>query len=330
LNDPEQMKSHPLVSVLIPVYNSGKYLSQCLDSIINQTYRPIHVAIIDDGSTDDSLAISKDYASKYPFIEVSTQRNSGVAVTRNNLLSKTKGDYSIYIDSDDWIESDMIEALMDYICQYNLDIAICSSIPEHNDSVTIVDKSRQTPLIQNREQIIKKFLFHKELNGSLWNKLVKTSLLHNLGFDPEISYGEDALFMWQVLQRVDKVGTVSTPYYHYRMNDASISHQTFGPKKMSGHKVWATIHAQTSRFWPQYEQIARASYAISDMWLMFYAALDRYPMDNNIRLFQKNLKDNIRLIYKSKLLSLPKMCMAYCLMVNYNFAGQLIKFIHKN
>ncbi len=166
-----------------------------------------------------------------------------------------------------------------------------SSIPEHNDSVTIVDKSRQTPLLQNREQIIRNSCSTRSWMAPCGTTFIKTSLLHNLGFDPEISYGEDALFMWQVLQRVDKVGTVSTPYYHYRAwtTPAFLTRHS-GPKKMSGTQSLGNNPRPNKPVWPQYEQIARASYAISDMWLMFYAALDRYPMDNNIRLFQKNLK----------------------------------------
>lgn len=156
-----------MVSILVPVYNSEKYLRQCLDSIVNQTYKDLQVVIVDDGSIDNSLSICREYADKYEFIEVYHQGNAGVASARNALLDKARGDYTIFIDSDDWIELDMIAGLLHYIAEYDLDIAICGSVSEYNDSATAVDTSYCSPLIDNREEAVKKFILHKELNGSL-------------------------------------------------------------------------------------------------------------------------------------------------------------------
>lgn len=317
-----------MVSILVPVYNSEKYLRQCLGSIVNQTYKDLQVVIVDDGSIDNSLSICREYADKYEFIEVYHQGNAGVASARNALLDKAKGDYTIFIDSDDWIEPDMIEGLLHYIAEYDLDIAICGSVSEYNDSATAVDTSYCSPLIDNREEAVKKFILHKELNGSLWNKLVLTSLFHNLRFAKDIWYGEDALMMWQVLQRVNRIGSMPTPYYHYRMNDASISHQAFGPKKMSGHQVWATIYADTCRDWPQYRQIAKAAYAISDMWLLFYAAIDKYPFDKNISQYQRHVRKNILDIAGAQHIKVNKKVFALGMALSYRLGCFLIrKFI---
>lgn len=284
--------------------------------------------IVDDGSIDNSLSICREYADKYEFIEVYHQGNAGVASARNALLDKAKGDYTIFIDSDDWIEPDMIEGLLHYIAEYDLDIVICGSVSEYNDSATAVDTSYCSPLIDNREEAVKKFILHKELNGSLWNKLVKTSLFHNLRFAKDIWYGEDALMMWQVLQRVNRIGSMPTPYYHYRMNDASISHQTFGPQKMSGHQVWATIYADTCRDWPEYKRVARAAFAISDMWLLFYAALDKYPFDKNISHFQRHVRENIIDILRAQHIKVNKKVFALGMALSYRLGCFLIrKFI---
>lgn len=314
-----------MVSLLVPVYNSEKYLRQCLDSIVNQTYKDLQLVIVDDGSTDSSLAICMEYAGRYDFIEVYHQENAGVAAARNALLDKAKGDYTIFIDSDDWLEPDMIDGLLHYIAEHDLDIAICGSVSEYNDNVTTVDTSYCFPLIDNREDAVKKFILHKELNGSLCNKLVKTSLLHNLRFAKDIWYGEDALMMWQVLQRVNRIGSVPTPYYHYRMNDASISHQVFGPKKISGHQVWATIYADTCRDWPQYRQIARAAFAISDMWLLFYAAIDKYPFDKNISQYQRHVRKNIIDIARAKHIKVNKKLFALGMAINYRLGCYMIR-----
>jgi glycosyl transferase cpsJ(V) len=316
------------VSVLVPVFNAEKHLSQCLDSIVSQTFRDLQVVIVDDGSTDNSLDICRDYANRFKFVEVYHQENAGVAAARNALLDRAKGEYTLFVDSDDWIESDMIVGLIRYIIEYDLDIAICGSVSETGNWSTAVDTSYCMPHIDVREDAVKKFILHKELNGSLWNKLVKTSLFHNLRFAKDIWYGEDALMMWQVLQRVDRVGSVPTKYYHYRMNHASISHQPFGPKKMSGHQVWSTIYADTCRDWPQYRQIARAAFAISDMWLLFYAALDGYPFDKNIGHYQRHVRKNIIDIARARHIKVNKKIFALGMALSYKLGSWLIrKFI---
>lgn len=321
------MIQKPTVSILVPVYNAAPFLHRCLDSIVNQTYTDLQVVIVNDGSTDNSRDICKEYADRYAFIEAYHQENAGVSAARNALLNRIRGEYTIFVDSDDWIETDMIEGLMRYITEYDLDIAICGSIRESHDSATTVDTTYRTPLIEDREQIIRKFIFHNELNGSLWNKLVKTSLLHNLRFPTDIWYGEDALIMWQVFQRADRIGTVDTPYYHYRMNADSISHQLFGPKKISGHKVWETIYADTRRDWPQYEDIARTALAISDMWLLFYAAVDNYPFDKHLRAYQRMVRKELPGIIRAPHLKTNKKLFALGMALSYRFGSFMIKFI---
>ena len=117
-----------LVSILIPVYNASLYLKQCLDSILHQTYTNLQIVIIDDGSTDNSYAICHEYAGQDARIELYTQENKGVAVTRNNLIEKAKGDYILFVDSDDWIELNMVEFLIDQILATNADIVTCAMV----------------------------------------------------------------------------------------------------------------------------------------------------------------------------------------------------------
>ena len=313
------------VSILIPVYNVAKYLHKCLDSIINQTYTNIQVVIVDDGSTDHSYEICKDYSSKYPFIELYHQPNTGVASARNLLLNKIKSEYVIFVDSDDWIEHTMIEDLMYYINMYDLDIITCGCIVERDKSSYPIECKIQIPEINTRHQIIKKFLLHNEINGSLCNKLVKTELLRNLNIDTTISYGEDALLMWQILQRVDRVGTIQTPYYHYRMNETSISHQKFGLKKISGHKVWERICLDTHRLWPQYIDIAETTYAIMDMWLLYYAAMSNYRFDSNIRQYQRHIRLRIFNIIRAQQIKANKKVFALGMALSYRLGGYLIR-----
>ena len=112
-----------LISIIIPVYNAEKFIKRCLDSIINQTYKNIEVICINDGSTDNSLKILKEYEKKYFFIRVYNQKNCGSGKTRNRGIDLSKGNYITFVDADDYIEKDYISKFISKY--YNMDIVIC-------------------------------------------------------------------------------------------------------------------------------------------------------------------------------------------------------------
>lgn len=315
----------PLVSILIPIYNTEEFLPKCLDSIVNQTYSNLQVVIIDDGSKDASLSIAKKYAKQYPYIEVYHQENQGVASTRNNLLDKVEGDYVLFIDSDDWCELDMVDFLINKAIANNADIVTCSMVK--NDEPFVSDIFLEE--IWDQEKAVLEFLRHKIFNGSLCNKLIKTSLLHNLRFHCKIFYGEDALFLWRVLQNVDSIVVTNKILYHYRMNNNSLSHLSWTPdKKGTGSIVWKTITDETKILWPQYYTISKARYAIEDMWGLYYASLAKYPHDKNIEIRQRNIRRNLKLIRKSDLVSNNKIIASYILAYFYPL-GRLLKYTRK-
>lgn len=114
--------SERLVSVIIPVYNVEEYLKECLESVVNQTYKNIEIITINDGSTDNSLNILKSYASKYKNIKIISQKNSGQSVARNVGINKANGKYIFFLDSDDYIMLNTLEELIKIMEKYNLDI----------------------------------------------------------------------------------------------------------------------------------------------------------------------------------------------------------------
>lgn len=266
------------VTILSPCYNVEKFLPKCLDSIINQTYRDLQIVMIDDGSRDNTWSILQEYAAKDPRIEVYHQENQGVATTRNNLLDKVKGDYVLFVDSDDWIEPDMVEFLVTKATENQAEVAMCGMVV--NDTPVEAEYNES---LMSKEDCIRAFLFHKELKGSLWNKLVETSLLHNAKFHCGISYGEDALFCWHFFQKAQRAVMTDRQLYHYRMNDASLSHEGFGPKKFSAHTVWTTICKETEEKYPQFVDIAKGHFCFSMLVLYKNALHSGYPKDDVIQ-----------------------------------------------
>ena len=316
--------NNPLISILLPVYNTSAYLHQCLDSVLAQTYTNLQVVLVDDGSKDNSLEICQQYAVKDSRFEVYHQENQGVATARNVLLSKIKGDYFLFVDSHDWIELNMVEFLVGKALNSQADIVVCGMV---NNDGACSEKYKEERMDQ--ETTIKKFLFHKELSGSLWNKLVKTSLLQGIRFDNRISYGEDALFCWHALQRIRTIVQTDRQLYHYRMNENSLSHLNWTPeKKGSGHLVWEAITNETQTLWPQYLDIAKARFAMEDFWGLYYAALCDYPYDEYIKKLQLNIRKNLRLIRKLEMGSKNKIVAAYALSYCY-VLGKLLKYMSK-
>lgn len=114
-----------MISIIVPVYNSEKYIDRCLDSILNQTYKDLEIVLVNDGSNDQSLKILENYALRDTRIKVVNQENKGVAAARNTGLDNATGDYILYVDSDDWIENNMVERMVELSA--NADIVFCGN-----------------------------------------------------------------------------------------------------------------------------------------------------------------------------------------------------------
>lgn len=230
------------VSIVVPIYNVEKYLKRCLDSLIKQTFRDIEIIALNNGSTDSSLDILKSYASNDKRIKIINNDNIGVSEARNIGIRKSNGKYIVFVDSDDWIDNDMIESLHKTIINNNCDLVMCTYIREFNDHSK--EKVFNLPEVnlyvddEVKSQLLRKLVgpVGKELAtpeyldalGTVWAKIYKTSILKekNLSFVDlnEIGSGEDTLFNIYVLNEVNKVILLNKPMYHYwRGNSNSIT-----------------------------------------------------------------------------------------------------------
>lgn len=318
------MNNNPLVSILSPCYNVEKYLPKCLDTIIGQTYSNLQIVLIDDGSKDGSWKIMQEYAVKDSRIEIYHQDNKGVATTRNNLLDKVKGDFVLFVDSDDWIELDMVDYLVRKAIDNDSSVVTCGMV-QNDDPFDLLLYNEE---IWERPKVICEFLRHVSFRGSLWNKLVATSLLHNIRFHCGISYGEDALFCWGFLQYADIVVVTNKILYHYRMNMDSISHKSFGSKKLTGHETWHIITEETAKLWPQYIEIAQARWGMEDMYLLRQAGQSGYKKNESIKLLQKTVRGFLSQMRIVGLLKGREILNAYILSVWYEY-GYLYSFLNK-
>lgn len=319
---------YPVVSILIPAYNVADYLPQCLDSVVNQTYSNLQVIVVDDGSKDETWKVARQYADKYSYVEVYHQDNVGVATTRNTLLSLAKGDYVLFVDSDDWIECDMVDRMLNTLIQSKCDIAVCGNFRELEADTRACPVVNAEYILEGTENIIKSLLMHKELNGSLCNKIVPRKFYDGLTFRNDIWYGEDCLFFWQTLNRgVQKICFMPDCFYHYRMNEQSISHEKFSFKKMTGHKVWNQISEDVDEKWPNLSNIAKATSVQQDLMLLYFAALSNYPCDENLNVIRENVRDNICYMKQVGISNLRRLSLGYILGYAYGLGGRLLRIL---
>lgn len=222
-----------LVSIIVPIYNVEKYLHRCLDSLINQTYKNLEIILVNDESPDNSSVICEQYKSNDSRIILINKKNGGLSDSRNFGLEISQGDYILFVDSDDYIERNMVENLLNVVVSENLDIAICGYYAD------FVDENEQ--IVSSRKEVGILGKFHKEsffeipldirvvgILGYAWNKLYKRSIIErcSLRFVKDLSLVEDIVFNEKYLSNCDTIAFIDEAYVHYMQR----SRKTLGSK----------------------------------------------------------------------------------------------------
>lgn len=205
-----------LVSIIVPVYNAEKYLSRCIDSIIKQTYSNLEVLLIDDGSSDKSGTICREYADIDNRIKVINQSNQGVSKARNRGLEEASGEFICFVDSDDWIDDTHIEGLVASIAEND---CICEGYIRGNTQSIL--KAKRVDLLKIDGNDVAVFF----VNGFIhpcWNKLFKKSIIevNNIRFPTDISISEDSLFCLEYLSCSHSIAFSERANYHYWVDNS--------------------------------------------------------------------------------------------------------------
>lgn len=227
-----------MISIIVPVYKVEPYLRQCVDSILNQTYRDIEVLLVDDGSPDRCGEICDEYAKKDQRIRVFHTENKGLSAARNLGLREAKGEYIGFVDSDDWIEPDMYEVLLRRLEETGADIGVCGVSYE---GIDYRKEFAFTEDIYTRTESLE-HLVDGEINNGVWNKLYCRGLFNGICF-LEGKTSEDVYATQKVICRADKVVTCSAIEYHYRVRPESIT------KNHSAKALFDYADAHLSRYY---------------------------------------------------------------------------------
>lgn len=210
-----------LVSIIVPVYNVESYLKECIDSIVNQTYKNIEIILVNDGSTDSSKDICIKYKNKDKRIIFIDKINKGVSQTRNVGLDIARGRYICFIDSDDYIEPYMIEKMLKNIKQSSCDMAICGYTIFFEDGTEKKSDNEKIESIFTSREILKLIFTTNKVNGFLWNKMFDRKIIENKRMDESLDICEDLYFVCEILKENLSIHYSSQSLYKYRNINSS-------------------------------------------------------------------------------------------------------------
>lgn len=259
-----------LVSIVIPVYNTEKYIRQCLNSIINQTYENLEIIIVDDGSTDKSGKLCDEYATYDSRITVFHTENHGLSAARNFALDRMSGEYVAFIDSDDWIEKNTISRLMSFASIHRGEIIACQCTIEWKEK-SIQPNTDNIIKAFEREDILNDYIINGTMGTTIWNKLYSVDFFSSIRF-PEGHNYEDEFTTYLFAEMALKVVCIPDKLYHYRQRQGSIIH-TYSMNNLIDH--WLSCYKKYDELInisQNYRQpiIKKCIWSIGRMWRNYY------------------------------------------------------------
>ncbi len=223
--------SDELISVIVPVYNVEQYLETCIDSIQKQTYSHLEIILVDDGSRDRSGDICDNLAMRDPRIKVIHKENGGLASARNAGIKEAQGDYLGFVDSDDWIKSNMYEDLLNGILVSGADIAVSGRVLYYGVHYKKNLYTLKTVEVWKPKEAIARLLAWDGIDSSACDKLYKKDIFTNIKF-PENRLHEDIFVMYKILGNVNKIIHIGDFKYFYRQRTGGITRTAYSHKKM--------------------------------------------------------------------------------------------------
>ncbi len=258
----------PIISVIVPVYNVEDYLEYCVHSILNQTLKDIEIILVDDGTPDNSGVICDKLAEEDERIVVIHKENGGLSSARNAGLAVARGKYIGFVDSDDWIEPDMYEYLLNLITENNADIADCEML-ETSIRDYVIDKECEQIEFLNRSGALDIFfrISKANINYCVCDKLFKREIFEKVTFTEGIIF-EDIDFNYRALVNIESIVVSNVKKYYYFKNPEGISRNSFREKDLDLLKVWDNIIKMSETYSLEYKVYAEFNRARADFGLL--------------------------------------------------------------
>lgn len=244
------------ISIIVPIFNVEQYLERCINSIIKQTFQDFELILVDDGSTDKCGKICDEYADTDDRIHVIHQNNGGLSDARNTGLRVSKGDYVVFVDSDDWVSEFFLENLLRVQSITNADIVECSIIRTDSEDIKetgkIAAQYREYSTVDALQLLIKDNLFHQYV----WNKLYRKSVIGDTFFEKGKT-NEDEFWTYQIFSSANKIVWMNLPLYYYFQRDNSIMGSTYNLKRLDAIEAKLLRYIYIKERYPEIQEIAK-------------------------------------------------------------------------
>lgn len=214
----------PLCSIIVPIYNVEALLPRCIDSIIGQQYQNIEIILVNDGSTDSSEAICREYLNRDSRIKLINKENGGLSSARNAGLKLSKGEYIFFVDSDDYVTSDFCSVGVDGFLNHNADVVIFGFNNIFVDTNKVIKKHCRKSKVISKEEALKGTLIDGYINSLAWNKAYKRELFDNIRY-PEGMVFEDVGTTYKIFDKANTIYISSNITYNYELRNGSISNK---------------------------------------------------------------------------------------------------------
>ena len=315
------------ISVVIPVYNTAKYLTKCINSVLNQTYKNLEVILVNDGSTDESANICDKFSNRDNRIKVIHIENSGPYHARNIGMEASTGRFIGFVDSDDFLEKDMYETLLKILQVYDADIAGCAYYKIHDNKIKpnySSGKIRQFDTVSALEELIRS----RWINNYLWNKIYKKDLVKNIRF-PQNIYAGDIMFNCKVFAQAKKIVFIETPKYYYLIRPTSITSSLGVYKEMDTFYIRLKRLDFISKRFPTLFNLTQEQFYKS--LLGFYKIIkdNKLKIDDNKKkrdLIKNYIKLNYRSLTSNPLIDFKNKILLKMLTINFEITIELKTF----
>lgn len=222
---------NPKISIIIPVYNVKSYLNKCVESVLAQTYKSLEVIVVDDGSTDGSGEICDLFASRDDRVKVYHQANQGLSMARNKGLDHATGDWIAFLDSDDFIEPEMYENLLELANKYNVDLCSCNSRSFYENSLPMNSNDTGEERVYTYNEVISDLIKDSKIRFEVWNKLWRRSLIDDVRFKAG-QVCEDVYFDRILFKKAGKIAHIDKSLHNYLISRPGNTNSSFKIKKL--------------------------------------------------------------------------------------------------
>lgn len=287
------------ISVIVPVYKVKEYIYKCVDSILNQTFRDIEIILVDDGCPDLCGDICEEYSKRDSRVQVIHKVNGGLSDARNVGFKHACGKYVIFIDSDDYIENDMLEYLYSNITESDADVSTCGVFDVYENGIQTLSGAEEI-LVCSAEEFYSYILQGTKVRGEIWNKLIKRSAIIDIEF-PKGKLYEDIFFTADMVQKISKVCIGTVPKYYYLHRTGSITGKPYRKQLLDIIEGYEKTYQVVCRKFPKLEEEARCLWIWSRFIILDKIMLeDNYKMIGEFKEMVSFLREHRREILKNR------------------------------